>query len=117
MRRKARQSLHATRVLLERGLVDDAASRLYFALFQAAVHGLERQGKSPADLRPGATYWEHRTVCRHAALVLGKAEDEDLLADALVLRRDADYRTGPVERWRIESLRPEIFRFVEEVTS
>ncbi len=117
MEDRARQTLGAALLLLERGFVADAASRLYFAAFQAAVRGLERQGFRPSDFRPGATYWEHETVTRHAWRVRDRRGDVRLLGDLRAIRNRADYRGDPVERRELESLRNEVVRFVGEVSA
>ncbi|HET6202778.1 MAG TPA: hypothetical protein VFI25_08250 [Planctomycetota bacterium] len=116
MRTKARRSLEAARLLLARGFVDEAASRFYFALFQAGVHALERQGKKPADFRGGATYREHRTVARHADRIRGVVEDEALFDLSIALRQRADYNPIFVNRRYLHALRPDIERFVLGVT-
>jgi len=117
VKEKPRRSLAEALLLLERGYVDGAASRLYYAAFQAAVHGLEKQGRKPSDFRPGATLWEHRTVVARAGLVRGLHEDVILLQDLLEMRRRADYRAEAVLRGDVESSRHDAARFVEQVTA
>jgi uncharacterized protein (UPF0332 family) len=112
MEAKAQRTLRAALLLLDKGFVADAASRLYFAAFQAAVLGLERQGWKPSDFRPGATYWEHRTVVNQAWRVRDHRRDVSLLSALGALRRRADYRGLPVERRELESFRHEVVRFV-----
>ena len=104
-------------LLLERGFLEDAASRLYYAAFQAAVRGLEKQGWGPSDFRPGASYWEHRTVVNQAWRLRNLPEDVSLLRELRALRHRADYRAPPVERREIESLRREVVRFVNEMVT
>ncbi len=116
MRRKALRSLEAARRLLAMGFVDEAASRYYFALFQAGIHGLERKGLKPGDFRSGATYWEHRTVGLHAARIRNEPGDVDLFARSRELRQESDYNRDFVERRDLEFLRFEIERFVMQVT-
>ncbi|HEU5393405.1 MAG TPA: hypothetical protein VFV36_01255 [Candidatus Methylomirabilis sp.] len=117
MRRKALRSLEAARRLLAMGFVDEAASRTYFALFQAGVHGLEKQGLKPGDFRAGATHWEHRTVARSAERIRGEPSDVDLFERARDLRLTSDYNRDSVLRKDLEFLRYRIERFVLEVTA
>ena len=117
MRAKARRSLEAARLLLAKGFVDEAASRFYFALFQAGVRGLEKQGNEPADFRSGATYWEHRTVARKAAHVRGEEGDRSLFGRSMALRHKANYDPDLLERRDLDFLRFDIERFVFAVTS
>ena len=114
MGRKARRSLEAARLLLAKGHLDEAASRFYFSIFQAGIHALAKEGRRPSDFRPGAAYWEHRTVLRHAASIRGRAEDEDLFRRAMELRLKADYDPTSVRRWEVEFLRRDLERFVLE---
>ncbi|HET6201929.1 MAG TPA: HEPN domain-containing protein [Planctomycetota bacterium] len=117
MRRKAREALEAARVLLERGLLNDAASRLYYAAFLAGIHGLERLGKRPADFRGGSTYWDHRTVAREVVRIRGLSEDGALLKRLRILRLRADYGERLVDRAELEFVIHETRRFVEQVTA
>lgn len=117
MGRKARRSLEAARLLLAKGHLDEAASRFYFSLFQAGVHALAKEGRRPGDFRPGAAYWEHRTVARHAAAIRGRAEDAGLFRRAMELRLQADYDPDCVVRRDLEVLRRDLERFVLEVTA
>jgi uncharacterized protein (UPF0332 family) len=117
MRGKALRSLEAARRLLAMGFVDEAASRYYFALFQAGIHGLEQRGLKPGDFRSGATYWEHRTVARNASSIRGEAGDTDLFDRARELRHAGDYNPDLVRRRDLEFLRRGIERFVLGVTS
>jgi uncharacterized protein (UPF0332 family) len=113
---KARRTLRIALHLLEIGALDDAASRMYYAVFQAAVETLRRQGRSPSDLRKGAKDWDHEMVGRNAAFVRGRAEDDNLLRRLRELRERADYHERAVMRSELEFLRPDAVRFVEEVS-
>lgn len=117
MKEKARKSLEDGLHLLERGSVDSASNRLYFALFQAAIHGLERIGLEPADFRAGASRWDHGTIARQILLVRGRREDAELFKTVRDLRVDADYRKASVLRGRLEFVKHEVARFVREVTA
>lgn len=114
---KARRTLRAARRLLEQGFVDDAASRLYFAVFQAAVFALERQGREPGDFRSGAGKWGHRMVRKLATLVRGRAEDRVLFDQLFGLRVTADYEASCLDRRMLEFLQHEAERFVREATT
>ncbi|MCI0586250.1 MAG: HEPN domain-containing protein [Planctomycetes bacterium] len=114
---KARRTLKIALHLLEIGALDDAASRLYYAVFQAAVETLLRQGRTPSDFREGAKEWSHRMVARNAVLVRGHPEDGILLGRLRRLRERADYEEGSVERRWLELLKAEAVRFIEEVAT
>lgn len=117
MGRKARRTLETAILLLEKGRIDDAANRLYYAAFQAAVHGLERRGFAAGDFRPGATKWSHRTILEEVARIRDREEDRNLLMTLKHLRTTADYTPESVSRKRLEYLRRETERLVREVTS
>jgi uncharacterized protein (UPF0332 family) len=117
VRAKARRSSKAALLLLGAGFPDAAVSRLYYAVFQAAVHALKRQGRSPGEFRPGARGWSHRMVRENAALVRGNETDVWFLKRLYSLRIQADYRSPLTARRTIEFLRREAERFVLEATS
>ena len=108
MKEKARKNLEDGLHLLERGSVDSAANRLYYALFQATMVALERMGMKPSDFRPGANRWDHGTVARQIVLVRGRRDDAVLFNRMRDLRADADYREGPVARGKLEFLKHEV---------
>lgn len=115
MKEKAIQNLEAGNLLLVRGLVDAAASRFYYALFQAAIHALEGKRASPS--RPGARPWSHRVVGDRIAGVRNRDGDAAFFRKVRDLRGRADYDASPVERRDVEYLKHEIERFVREVTA
>lgn len=118
MREKARSSLIAGVKLLEAGLVDSATSRLYYALFQAAVYAFETKlGKGPGDLTLGMTRWGHAIVARNAFLIRRRKSDEALLLKTRSLRFNADYSSTPVARADVQPLVDDVGNFVREATS
>src|SRR5438105_2013613 len=87
---KAVANLRAGDVLFAAGLVDPAASRYYYALYQAAVHALTRLGWTPARVRSGAVEWEHSMVRNFVSTVRGRRSDRDLYQEMRELRERAD---------------------------
>lgn len=96
--KRAEDSLRAARMCLDQLLLDSAACRAYFAMFQAAICILEAHGLRRAE-------WSHKAL--HAALadVLIRRHKvlPALLAGALPsvmdIRHSADYRQpGPSQR-------------------
>ena len=116
MKRKARRTREVALLLLARAHDDDAASRLYFAFLQAAVHCLEKTGRRPSDFRRDATWWGYRMLVDLVPLLRGRYDDAHLFLRIRALRIQADYGGASVERREVERLRHEVYRFVEEVT-
>lgn len=112
MKNKARRSLKAALLLLDSGFADAAASRLYYAAFQAAIYAFVRQGRDPGEFRPGARGWSHRMIRENAALVRGIESDAVFSGKLYRLRLRADYGVRFIERRWIEYLRREVERFV-----
>jgi hypothetical protein len=112
---KARENLDSALLLLRAGRLNACASRLYYALFQAAIHALERQGMRPAEFR-SARRWGHETILEAAPLARGEPADRLLLENARRLRLQANYAREAVSRRDIEQLRHEACRFVLEAT-
>jgi uncharacterized protein (UPF0332 family) len=104
-------------LLLDAGFPDAAASRLYYAVFQAAVYALERQGRDPSEFAPGARKWSHRMIRENAALVRGNEADVRFLKRLYWLRIEADYDAPLTARRSVEFLRREAERFVLEATT
>ncbi|MGH7149590.1 MAG: hypothetical protein ACREIU_02770 [Planctomycetota bacterium] len=113
----AHENLEAARILLDRGLVRSAASRLYFALLQAAIFALGRAGRTPADSRKGLRYGSHDAVGDLVHLVRGREDDTARFQSLRDLRVRADHDRGPVGRREVEESTYEVFRFVREVTA
>lgn len=112
---KATQNLEASRLLVKNGLLDPAMSRLYYALFQAGVHALEKQGKKPDDFTRDATQWKHGWLGSNAFLCRGRKADKSMFRMACSLRERADYREQRVLRDEVDALLPDITAFVQEV--
>ncbi|HET6203495.1 MAG TPA: HEPN domain-containing protein [Planctomycetota bacterium] len=117
MKAKALQNLRAGALLFDRGLYDAAASRYYYAVFQACVHALEGRGLTPGTTIPGARRWDHPTVRVRAAAVRDRPEDERFFEDLRLLRERADYNPEPIGHGAVESCRREVERFVLDVTA
>ncbi|HKB15696.1 MAG TPA: hypothetical protein VKF62_06510 [Planctomycetota bacterium] len=113
-RRKALRSLEAGHLLLGEGLVDDATSRLHYAVFQGGVYGLEARTREPREFR--STDWDPLTVARCAVLLRGRPEDIGLFDTARELRQNADDDRKSVQRRWVEFLRRDVERFVIDVT-
>jgi uncharacterized protein (UPF0332 family) len=114
VKQKAEANLKACKALVEKSLIDPAASRLYYALFQAGIHVMEAQGKSPGDLTLGATQWTHGRIRDGAALYRGRREDKAMFNVAYYLRERADYRKQPVRRNEVTDLLPTAEAFLQE---
>lgn len=88
---RAESSLEAARLCLEERLLDSAASRAYFAMFQAAICALEAQGVRRAE-------WPHKALHAAFAEVLIKRHKvlpavlAAALPTAMEVRHTADYR-------------------------
>lgn len=103
-------------MLLDRGLVNAAASRLYYSLFQAAVHSLESQKHTPASLKLNAETWEHGMICNNTKLVRGNPSDRKLFEIFRSMREEADYSKVSVEVERVTSRLAAVRQLVEEAT-
>ena len=114
---KALASLAAGDLLLERGFTDDAASRYYYAMFQAAVHALTRQGWTPGRLQSGALEWGHVVVLNNVSLVRGRRSDRALFDSMRDLRVKADYRDDSIAPGLLAARVDDVRAFVEEVTA
>ncbi len=117
MKAKARENLEAARRLLALGLLNAAASRLYYSMFQASVHALVRRSGSPADARRGARAWSHGRVEGLVAGIRGQPEDQVLFQELRALRERADYDRESLTKWEIDRRWPDAERFVLQVTS
>ena len=113
---KAARNLQAGEALAALGLVDPATTRYYYALYQAAVHGLTRLGFAPSRVRSGAVEWDHSMVMNNVSLVRGRRSDRELYRSMREMRRDADYRDDAVDPAELAAQVAAVRDFVEEVT-
>jgi hypothetical protein len=112
---KSLQNLRAGEALLAFGHLDAAASRLYYACYQAAVHRLTLLGKSPGAIRSGAVKWDHIMVRNVASLVRGRRGDGVVYEQARALRTVADYSSHDhATDGMVRALLPWVRDFVEE---
>lgn len=117
MKDKARANLKASKLLVEKELLDPAMSRLYYALFQAGVHAMTLRGTTPESLSMRALdgRWNHTLLAGNAALCRGRREDLSLFRRASALRAQADYYEASVQRQQLTPLIPEVEQFLAEV--
>ncbi|MCI0586747.1 MAG: HEPN domain-containing protein [Planctomycetes bacterium] len=117
MKAKARENLEAALRLLDRGLLNAAASRLYFAAFQSAIHALQARNRVPADAGSGIPAWSHAGVQERIATIRGSEEDRRTFESLRRLRELADYGARSVWRRELEFLLPDAQRLVRDLTS
>lgn len=113
---KSLDNLAAGETLAALGLTDAASTRYYYALFQAAIHGLTRRGWTPGRIRSGAVSWDHTMVMHSIQLVRGRRTDAALFRAMRELREQADYSDDSVDPGRIASRVAAVREFAEEVT-
>ena len=114
---KALENLEAGDLLLERGLLNAAASRYYYAMFQAAVFRLELAGDAPGRFQSGAVRWDHATIANNTLRLRGRREDRKLYHAVRQLRVRADYFEAPIGPADIAPLRSRVRGFVQELAS
>jgi uncharacterized protein (UPF0332 family) len=115
LRDKALSNLRAGEALLAVGLVDPAASRLYYACYQAAVHRLTLVGRTPGATRSGAVEWDHSMMKNNAGSVRGRRSDGFMYEQVRDLRRIADYSAAEcVTEGMVRALLPWVREFVVE---
>ncbi len=114
---KARNNLRAGEALAALGLPDAAASRYYYAMFQAAVHALTRRSWTPGRLQSGAVEWSHVVVMNNVSLVRGRRSDRALFDSMRDLRVMADYDDDSIAPGRLAACVEGVRAFVEEVTA
>jgi uncharacterized protein (UPF0332 family) len=115
MRRKAEDSLRATEHLVRLGLHDSGASRLYYALYAAAVDWMKRAGRQPGEFTSGASKWRHATIVGNASLYRRSLQDVLLFRTAYSLRLRADYDSIQIAPEELQLCFGEAQRFLEEL--
>ena len=96
---KARENLKAAGCLTEKGFSNAAASRAYYAAYQACWWALERAGEKAPESRSGENWWPHKTISGRSRIVLEDfgIDDEEDFDNILLFRRiKADYDPDPV---------------------
>jgi uncharacterized protein (UPF0332 family) len=116
LKHKAKTNLRAGEALLALGLIDPAASRYYYALFQAAVSRLVEQGRTPGSLASGAVKWSHSVVANNTYLLRQRRSDRLLFDSLRELRNQADYWPTSVDPLEVAVHAGDVREFVEEVT-
>lgn len=112
---KAVTNLRAGEALLALGLVDPAASRYYYALYQASVHALTELGRAPGGVRSGAVEWDHSMVMNNVKGIRGRWSDRDGYEAVRRLRTRADYAGRSIDRLELEAWTEFVRDFVTEV--
>lgn len=113
---KALENLAAGELLLDRGLPNAAASRYYYAMYQAAVHRLVQRGLVPGKIRSGALEWDHSMVENNATRLDDDWRDRLLYRQMRGLRGEADYGDGAVRSETLAGFRDAIADFVRRLT-
>jgi len=113
---KSARNLQAGEILAAAGLVDPAASRFYYAMFQAAVHRLTALGWTPGRFGSGAIEWSHTTVYHNILLVRSRRSDSDLFRDMRWMRQQADYSEDSIAQEELSRRMASVRDFVEEAT-
>jgi uncharacterized protein (UPF0332 family) len=111
---KALENLAAGESLLAAGRINAAASRYYYAMYQAAVHSLTTSGKQPGAFRSGAVEWDHSMVENNAGMLRRSYEDRALYGFLRRTRVKADYKADDVDAADLRPLCEDIAHFVEE---
>ena len=111
---KALENLAAGELLLDRGLVNAAASRLYYAMYEAAVWALTKEGKRPGAFRSGAVEWDHSMVENNVGVLRNSFEDRDLYREMRRARTTADYKADGVDATQLRWFRADVVDFVKE---
>lgn len=112
MKQRAEENYSAALSLLA-SHVNAAASRAYYALYQALVGEYEERNLRPEDFytpRPGdEVKWPHKTVVRISEQHAGLDERQKSVAQtALELRIQADYKPDPVNKEDLGYIMPKL---------
>jgi len=101
---KARENLRAAGCLIDEGCPNAAASRAYYAAYQACWWALEKTGEEPPEPRPGERWWPHKEISgiSRRFLIGFETDDEDDFDNILLFRRiKADYDPDPVLEYEV----------------
>jgi uncharacterized protein (UPF0332 family) len=114
---KAIENLAAAELLLARGHVNAAASRYYYAMYEAAVWALTKKGKLPGAFRSGAVEWDHSMVENNAGMLRSSFEDRLLYGAMRAARVTADYHADCVNALELRRSRAAVAEFVKELAA
>ena len=114
---KSTRNLAAGEALRALGLTDAAATRYYFALYQAAVHRLTKLGWTPGSIQVGGVEWNHDMVVSNAYLVRRRRTDRALVDAIFTLRTMADYHEDSIDPSHLAAELADVREFVEEATA
>jgi uncharacterized protein (UPF0332 family) len=114
---KAIENLSAGETLLARGFVDAAASRLYYAMYQAAVSRMANLGIAPVTVQSGAVRWDHAMIAQNTWRLRRRRDDRELYISMMQLRVKADYSDTAVPAVDVSPLVHRVRDFVRELTS
>jgi uncharacterized protein (UPF0332 family) len=119
--KKARENMQASRALMVQGFPNAAASRMYYALYLAAVHALEKQGHKPSAFQDEPGYWRHEIIRNNASLVRqrrgkDRMKDSALYNAVFEMRVTADYDAASVETDQLLGRIDDVQSLVEDVT-
>jgi uncharacterized protein (UPF0332 family) len=112
---KALENLAAGDLLLDRGMVNAAASRLYYAMYEAAVCALSRRGLHAGQVRSGAVEWDHSMVENNSKWLRRSPQDRLLYMEMRRMRSQADYDDESVDATWLANRRDAISQFVKEL--
>ncbi|MCL5276728.1 MAG: HEPN domain-containing protein [Deltaproteobacteria bacterium] len=116
MNNKASKTLDAANNLLNAHYIDSAASRFYYAAYQAAIYCLEKKGRQFSEFSIDAVYWEHGIIINNASLLRGKGKDDKVFLKSLFdLRVQADYNVIPVKEIEVRESVKGIKEFVKDL--
>ncbi len=93
--KRALESVKSAEVCLREGLVNSAASRAYYAMFQAAQSALEAQGIARPEWSHRSLHSSYNQQMIHQRKVYPRVF-RDYLTSALTVRQAADYGEGGI---------------------
>ena len=119
MRQKAIMSYNETMCLIRNKSYNGAASRAYYALYQAIVAQFNEQGLDPKNFssrgRESIGEWPHETIRNNSTLAGVDRRDVSIIKAAWELRRKADYKTDLVTWSEMEYVASGLARILKSV--
>ena len=127
---RAREFLAAGSLLLEQGKVNAAATRLYYAMYQACWHVLARANALTIVWDPVDQKVVHRQLANNTNLVYLKYKElnprdnsvdkyalRDTLSEIAGQRVEADYRAGGALRETLADIESDVAHLVRRLTA